>query len=230
MKKYSVFLLSLICLIFVAFSAPYSCAQAIDTPVAEEKEKKKEKNDKWTNIIYFTGIGCPHCANTDPVILKSRLRKGDVMVFEYEIYRDNVNGPLLMEYNKLYGASLAVPQIIVTGDSSGIVSGDSPILDSLETLIALHKGNDVLLATGAVGFDELSFVKLPLKPKIWFKNRLAVREDSTSLQNESIKDFLLNGNIPEKCKPEGKASAPLSGGKIKFKNSCRFNGWVLMHD
>ena len=236
--KYAVYLLSFLCLAFVISLAPSSCAQEPMAPVAglEDEETKQptapapEQDGEWTNIIYFTGIGCPHCASSDPVVLKSRLRKGDVMVFEYEIYRDNVNGPLLMEYNKAYGANLAVPQIIVTPKKTGIVSGDTPLLKSLDTLIKLHKGNDIVLSNDTVSFDELSLVKLPYKPKIWFKNRLASREDSSSLQNERIKEFLLNGGVPKECTPEKKSSAPLSGGKIKFKNACRYDGWVLMYD
>jgi len=236
--KYATYFFSFLCLAYVISLAPSSCAQEPIAPTAgleEETQTPPEAtdsamNNEWTNLIYFTGIGCPHCAHTDPVVLKSRLRKGDVMVFEYEIYRDNVNGPLFMAYNKAYGTKLAVPQIIVTPDEASIVSGDTPLLRSLDTLIRLHKGNDIILSNEQVSFDKLSFVKLPYKPKIWFKDRMAAREDSSSLQSESIKTFLINGDVPKECAPQKKAIAPLSGGKIKFKNACRLDGWVLMYD
>ncbi len=237
--KYTTYLFSFLCLTFVISFTSMSCAQEPMAPIAGLGEEDKirptapnpELDGKWTNLIYFTGIGCPHCANTDPVVLKSRLRKGAVMVFEYEIYRDDVNGPLLIEYNKAYGARLAVPQIIAgPNKESDIVSGDTPVLRSLNTLIKMHKGNNILLSNEEVSFDELSLIKLPYKPKIWFKNRLASREDGSSLQNKLIKDFLLNGNVPIECTPQNKTKAPISGGKIKFKNACRFDGWVLMYD
>ncbi|MCK5384214.1 MAG: hypothetical protein KAJ29_01465 [Alphaproteobacteria bacterium] len=241
--KYAPYFFFLLCLACLFAIAPASCAKEPITPIAvlEENEdippdttptpvSAPAKDGKWTNLIYFTGVGCPHCSRTDPVVLRDRVRKGDVMVFEYEIYRDNVNGPLLMEYNKVYGARLAVPQIIVAPGNAGIVSGDTPLLRSLETLIKIHKGNDVMLSTGMVSFDELSFVKLPYKPKIWFKNRLASREDSSSLQNESIKHFLLEGTLPEGCVAEKKAYGQISGSRVHFKAACRYNGWVLMYD
>ncbi len=208
--------------------APVVAGEENEAPQAAAINDEQDK--KWTNIVYFTGIGCPHCARTDPIVLKERLRKGDVMVFEYEIYRDNVNGPLLMEYNKAYGSKLAVPQVIVSTDKSGIVAGDAPVLKSLDTLIKLHEGNGIVLSNKQVSFDDLSFVKLPYKPKIWFKDRLAIREESSSLQNDNIKNFLLDGVVPEKCTPQKKAQAPLSGGKVKFNNACSFDGWVLMYD
>ena len=235
--KYTPYFLFLFCLVFLFALSPVSCAQEPMAPIAgiEEGETPKvpapAKDGQWTNIIYFTGVGCPHCAKTDPVVLKDRLRKGDMMVFEYEIYRDNVNGPLLMEYNKAYGARLAVPQIIAgTNAQTGIVSGDAPLLGSLETVVKLHEGNGVVLSSGEVSFDDLSLIKLPYKPKIWFKDRLAIREDSSSLQDEKIKAFLLGDGIPKECAPQKNADVPLSGGTITFKNACRFDGWVLMYD
>ncbi len=226
-----------------------SWAEKLLAPIAEEKKSSKPMSEPvskavsvpvsfsvpkadsgWTNLIYFTGVGCPHCASSDPVVLKNRPRKGDVMIFEYEIYRDSVNGQFLMDYNKLYGASLAVPQIIAGPEKADIVSGNAPILKGLDTLISLHKNNDILLGDTHVSFGELSLVKLPYKPKIWFKDRVAIRKDSASLQSDSIKDFLLKGIVPEDCEKEEKAIVPLSGSKVKFKEACLFDGWVLMHD
>lgn len=236
--KYAPYFLILLCLACIFALAPSSCAQEPVAPVAgiEQDEdivppaSEPVDDGEWTNLIYFTGIGCPHCAKTDPVVLKDRVRQGDVMIFEYEIYRDHMNGPLLMEYNKTYGARPAVPQIIAAPGDSGIVSGDTPLLRSLETLIKLHKGNDVMLSTKAVSFDDLSFVKLSHKPKIWFKDRMAAREDSSSLQDESVKAFLLEGTVPEGCAPEKKAYGQLSGSRIRFKAACRYDGWVFMYD
>jgi len=230
--------------------APQAQAEELEAPVAaledlqestEESNILKEENKEsavldsvektdWTNIVYFTGIGCPHCAKTDPVVLNKRLRQGDVMIFEYEVYQDKVNGPLLLDYNKTYKAKLAVPQIIAGAEASDIVSGDAPLLKSLDTLISIHKGNDVVLGDVPVSFGALSMIKLPYKPKIWFKDRIAIREDSASLQSDTIKAFLVDGTVPEGCTEQEDKSAPLSGGQIKFGSACSFDGWVLMHD
>ncbi|MFP4097278.1 MAG: hypothetical protein ACLFP8_01230 [Alphaproteobacteria bacterium] len=243
MKNIS-YIFAVLFLAVAVFLTPFSMSYAQDVlaPVAGEIASKSESLDtleaasldtsSWTNVIYFTGIGCPHCANTDPVILKDRVRRGGVMVFEYEIYRDNANAPLLMDYRKAYDAKLAVPQIIVGAGKDDVktIAGDRPVLESFDTLVALNKGNDIVLPNERIAFDDLSFVKLPYKPKIWFKNRLAVREDSSSLQDEAITSFLVNGIVPEECAPEEKSDAPLSGGKVTFNTACRFDGWILMHD
>lgn len=223
------YLFSLFFLISSFFPVSADVLAPVSDTLADVADVQEEK-ESFASLIYFTGIGCPHCANTDPVVLKKRVRKGDVMVFEYEIYRDSMNGQLLMEYHKAYGSKLAVPQIMAGAEKSDSVSGDTPVLKSLDTLISLHQGDGVLLSDGMVDFDDLSMVKIPYKPKIWFKNRLAVREDATSLQDLAIKEFLLEGVIPAECEAEKKSSVPLSGGKIKFNSACRYDGWVLMHD
>jgi hypothetical protein len=235
--KYAAYFFSFLCLAYAISFAASSFAQEPMAPIVGLEDEDEiqptapaPSDGKWTNLIYFTGIGCPHCAKSDPVVLKSRLRRGDVMVFEYEIYRDSMNVPLLMEYNKAYGAKLAVPQIIAGSGKADILSGDTPVLKELDTLIALNKGNDVLLSDASVSFDELSLIKLPYKPNIWFKDRVAIREDSSSLQSDKIKAFLLTDGVPKECGPVKNTSAPLSGGKVKFKNACQFDGWILMYD
>jgi len=36
--------------------------------------------------VYFTRVGCPHCAKTDPIILKDLLKEyPNLIVLEYEI-------------------------------------------------------------------------------------------------------------------------------------------------
>ncbi len=234
---YFSFFLYLCCLVLFSpalfAQEPMAPVAGLEDEPALDPDSDTADTDIWTNLVYFTGIGCPHCSNTDPVVLRKRLRKGDVMVFEYEIYQDSVNRELLMEYNKAYGARLAVPQIIAGPDKeSGIVSGDAPVLNSLNALIKMHKGNGILLSDEEVPFEQLSFIKLPYKPKIWFKNRVAIREDGSSLQDEKIKTFLLEGSksVPEECAPQEGSSVPLSGGKIEFMDACRFDGWVLMYD
>ena len=37
--------------------------------------KVQAQEDDPTCVVYFTGIGCPHCAKSDPVLLENYLHK-----------------------------------------------------------------------------------------------------------------------------------------------------------
>jgi len=76
--------------------------------------------------VYFTGVGCSHCAKTDPIVLVDLLKKyPDLIIIEYEIYQQQVNAPLLYQYDSEYSSGLGVPLIIFNKDEYFI--GDAPI-------------------------------------------------------------------------------------------------------
>lgn len=183
-----------------------------------------------THFIYFTGVGCPHCANVDPVLLKDRVRNKNLMVIEYEIYQQRQNAPLLMDYNNNYKSGLGIPLIIAGDCKDNTVIGDASILKYLDEKIDDNKANCIVLPDLKVPFENLNISEIPGLPKIWYKNRLAVKEDIKSDANEIIKAFLIDGIIPENAKKSDKNQVSLSGDKIKFKTSIVINGWNLMSD
>ncbi|HPV66583.1 MAG TPA: hypothetical protein PK655_04015, partial [archaeon] len=69
-------------------------------------------------IVYFTGIGCPHCAKVDPVLLRDiSLSRNDVAVIEYEVKALNeYNANLMLEYNKQFGSGKGYPLAIFSED------------------------------------------------------------------------------------------------------------------
>ncbi len=123
-------------------------------------------NEQSTCVVYFTGIGCPHCAKVDPVLLEELPEKyPDLVIIEYEIYQERENAPLLYEYNDVYGSGLGIPLIIFGKDD--FLIGDTPILENIEKKLEEKKGNPCPLADGTVvDFEELDFSKLSGKPKI----------------------------------------------------------------
>lgn len=183
-----------------------------------------------TSFVYFTGIGCPHCANVDPVLLKQKVRQGSLLVIEYEIYRDNANAPLLMAYDKQFNTGLGVPMVVTEGKKGGALVGDTPILESLDSLIAKNKNNGVVLPAGARPFMSLPLADLPRLPKIWFKNRVAVRKDMASHESDAIKSFVVDGTEPQGCAPVAEKEVALSDDKVIFAKACAFNGWLLLRD
>ncbi len=124
-------------------------------------------DDQKTCVVYFSGIGCPHCAKTDPVVLEQLPSKyPDLVVIEYEIYQERGNAPLLSQYNDVYGSGLGIPLVIFGKDK--VLIGASPILNNMENLLTEQKGNLCPLIDGSsVDFNELNLSSLPGKPQIY---------------------------------------------------------------
>lgn len=183
-----------------------------------------------TVLVYLTGIGCPHCAKTDPVLIKQRVRRGDLLIVEYEIYQDGVNAPLLMDYYPLFDGPPGIPTIIAGTKSGQTIMGDWPILQQMEGFISRNRGNGVTLRNGTVPFDKIRLTDLPGKPKLWFGNRVAIRTAIQSRESDTVKAFLLTGAAPRGCLPGNDKRVDLSDDSVVFREACGFNGWILMHD
>ena len=118
-----------------------------------------------TCFVYFTGIGCPHCAKVDPVLEKLAKSKPELKIIEYEIYQNKENAPLLTQYNQAYQSGLGIPLIIFGKDD--FFAGDVSILKNLEANLEAARGNPCPLPDGtAVNFEDLAMTSLPGKPKI----------------------------------------------------------------
>jgi hypothetical protein len=100
----------------------------------------------------------------------------------------------------------------------------------MDHFITANRDNGVTLPTRSVSLDRLDLVELQGKPKIWFKNRIAVRQDVGSRESEGVKSFVLDGVLPAGCKPYCENKVELSGDVAVFREAFAFNGWVLMRD
>ena len=68
-------------------------------------------------MVYFTGIGCLHCARADPVVLEQLPREyPNLVIIEYEIYEQEQNAPVLDAYNDEYYSGYVIPLIIFNQD------------------------------------------------------------------------------------------------------------------
>jgi len=183
--------------------------------------------------VYFGGIGCPHCARVTPVLLK-RVQEGEMIVMEYEIYKNLANSQALSGYADSYGLSLGVPQIMF--DRELKYSGDTPILNNLDEMIQNAPQGEIFLADGkSVSFEDLNLSDLTRYPTFYSKDRIAIRKSLTKLtdeQNNQIKNFISSSTIKEAITDlNGKKSktekAEYSGGSLKFENALEVNGWLL---
>jgi len=183
-----------------------------------------------TTFVYFTGIGCPHCAKTDPVLFKQKVRHNDLLIIEYEIYRESVNAPLLLDYYFFFEDRPGIPAIIAGSRPGQTISGDWPILADVDRLIRTRKGNGVTFPAKSIPFAKVRLTDVPARPKLWYRNRVAVRKNLASKESYAVKLFLWTGQPPKGCRPIAERTVALSGGAVYFRESCAFNGWHLMRD
>ena len=117
-------------------------------------------------MVYFTGIGCPHCAKADPFVLEELPKEyPNLRIIEYEIYQETVNAPLLYEYDGIYESGLGIPLVIF--DQENFIVGDTPILKNLRSMLDRGNKSCPLIDGSLVEFDKLDLSTLPGKPKIW---------------------------------------------------------------
>jgi len=181
--------------------------------------------------IYFTGIGCPHCAQTDPIVLEDLLEEyPNLIVIEYEIYHEQSNASLLLGYNDKYSSGLGIPLIIF--NENEYLAGDKKIIESTNEIINKSNNNDCLLIDGSsVNFNNLDLISLPGLPKIWKNERILLKVRNEG-DNQILKGLLMTNEIISFIKNidyriiESKPIL-LSGKNIYFDNAIELNGWIF---
>ncbi len=181
--------------------------------------------------VYITGVGCPHCAQVDPIILGKLPRDGNIII-EYEIYKQKGNAPLIMEYGGNYNSGLGIPQIIFSKDKH--FRGDKSILKNIPDALKEINSNKCPLKDGSsVAFTELDLTTLPGKPKIWKGERVLIKKDEGG-DNAILKELLTTedlstvlGKIKFRFRVITPFSVAISGGNIYFDNAIELDGWVF---
>ena len=138
------------------------------------------KAEGETCLVYFTGVGCSHCAQTDPVVLQELLASyPHLVVIEYEIYQTSGNAQVFDRYATTYQLpswKKGIPLVFLENSQEGILVGDSPIVGSLEKKIS-EGSRPCLLADGSTAdFSNLNLDELPGFPKVWRQNSILIKE------------------------------------------------------
>jgi cytochrome c biogenesis protein CcdA len=200
-------------------------------PTSNVQAQEEQVENKY--VVYFGGIGCPHCAKVSPVLLK-KVNSGDMIVLEYEIYKNLGNSQALSEYSDSYGLSLGIPQVLF--DKETYESGDTPILDKLDQMIMDAPADTIFLADGSsVSFEQLDLNDLRRYPTFYAKDRVVIRKSLTNLseeQNTQIKQFISSSTVEQAIENlEGKSKkatrVEYSGGSLQYENALEINGWLL---
>src|SRR6056297_938844 len=121
--------------------------------------------------VYFTGVGCPHCASADPILLEDYTDEyPNFIVIEYEIYQTSENGKVFQEYISNSDAQSGIPQILIgeekeVGESS---SGGGPTTTWTKQQLETLDYTRCMKSNGkSIAFEKLDLGQLPGKPKVW---------------------------------------------------------------
>ena len=143
-------------------------------------------------VFYFTYIGCPNCAYTDPMVLSEWPQKyPNLVVIEYMWYGGEWEDPNVQffgNYVQKYHLQASVPQIVINEDKNFLGRIEVP---QAEKYIKSGTSSTCSLIDGSVSFEELTLSKLPAQPKIWTKDKVLI-----ALGNNDWL-FQWNGERPE---------------------------------
>jgi len=195
-------------------------------------------------LVYITGIGCPNCAVTDPIVLSEwTLKYPNLVIVEYEIYKNNKeNYPTADEYFENYissGVRPGVPFLIL--DKDNVFLGRFEVLEAEKKIgnlcekpeeeqVPYGAGKFPLSDNSCQKFEDLDINNLPGKPNIWANGRVLTpvgekKADYKLLKKLLFEDdvsFLLEESNYTTITPE---PVSLSKGEVNFDNALLIGGW-----
>ncbi len=188
---------------------------------------------RYICAVYITGIGCPNCACTDPILLYLfPLKYPNLIIVEYEIYHlKSKNRNPAKKYFRTYlsGTTPGVPFLVFNKKQKAF--GRIEVLQS-EKIIKNLKFNGYPLPNGkTIDFEKLKITKLPGRVKIWCKDRILISLSRRG-DNKILKELLTTQDISSflkknKFKKISPQPVEISGGIINFKNAIKIKGWIF---
>ncbi len=152
------------------------------------------KSNSTSSIIcanYFTFIGCPNCASTDPLVLIEWPKKySNLVIVEYGWHGGDWKDPnsrFFGEFAQVYKIPAAVPQIVFSKNNIKLGRIEVP---KAEDDIRSIEFNPCPLIEESVSFEEIDLNQLPANPKIWANGRVLIKLS----KNEWL--FQWNGENP----------------------------------
>jgi len=176
------------------------------------------KSSSFKCIVYFSGIGCPHCAKTDPFLFERLLKKyPELVIIDYEVYKERENSQVLSAFFDSYKVpplKRGIPIVFLGEKKEEIIVGDLPILENLEKKIKEKEELKCFLVDGRKReFEKVKLSDLPGYPKIWRDERVLIK---TKKENEWI--FAWNGEASERKYSQKEVSFDFVFEVLKAKN------------
>jgi MFS family permease len=193
--------------------------------------------DDWITGTYLTGVNCPNCAATDPIVLRKALDSNPKFIlFEYEIHKyGKQNREIALEYfnNYLENEIAGVPCLILNKENVAIGRMEVPHLaDSIIKNRAM-RGQIPLSDGTSVSFSELDLTSLPGFVHIWHRNRILVPKDGTNGDNEALKKVFTADSVEKalrNIKHEKVEAFDIQVAKdyISFDHAVKIGDWILL--
>ncbi len=147
-------------------------------------------------IIYFEGIGCPHCAKADGTVFGFLETYPNLTIVEYEVYQNKQNGQILLSYCEKYNILQCGIPLVIINESTYLI-GDNAIISSLHNYLNSSFSREVNISS------------LPGEPRIWMNNSILIKKNDT---------FLYQWNGPPKGEIEP-VPVQVSGHTYLFENA-----------
>jgi hypothetical protein len=140
--------------------------------------------------VYFTYLGCPNCAQVDPIVLTKWTKKyPELVVIEY-MWKggdwQDPNSQFFGEFTREYKTQAAVPQLVF--DKKNIRLGGMDVPQGEKNIKALTS-NPCPLINKTVFWEDLDLNELKAKPKIWANGRILIKKDNGWLFQWNGKSF-----------------------------------------
>ncbi len=192
--------------------------------------------ENWLGGVYLTGINCPNCAGTDPIVLRKVLDSNPKFIlFEYEIHKyGRENRETALEYfnNFLENEIAGVPCLIL---NEKVAVGRMAVPQLADLIMANQdmRGEVPLKDGSAINFSELDLTTLPGFVHIWHRDRILVPKDGTEGDNELLKRVFTSDSVEsalrnirhEKTEP---FDIQVARGTISFDHAVKIGDWTLM--
>jgi hypothetical protein len=178
---------------------------------------------------YFTGDGCPHCANVNPVLFGEWLTAyPGLVVIEYEVYSHTENAAVMAGMDPSYGIGLGIP--VLSFGANATYTGDVPILTGVPGFLNRTLGG-AGSREGLIPLESLDIARLPGYPRIWQGERVLVREGPGG-DSRILGDLLRGvdpGTVLAGTSYELLGPLTVSHGnlEIRFNQSVRTGGWIF---
>jgi len=198
------------------------------------KTAEKSESD-YVCVLYFTAIGCPNCAVTDPQVLEEWPGEiSNLVIIEYNWQTGDWGSPNLKFFSKYASAhrlQTAVPQLIINGNIIRLGRLDVP---KGKNDIQQIKSNFCSLLKEDVPFENIDLNKLPGEPKIWANNRILIKKkgywllqwDGEKLSEDALGEKSIDDGLAKKLLFSHNLSKTIRGYRFEITNpeKAEFSG------